>query len=291
MLNLHFLFRDELIDLYIDCHAHLFFSPIPENAIDEDIAGEIPVPNINFINKMILNARDEGVSLIVGVISNPNDFPRYQEQIELEDIIHIIGISRNHANEDQSYLNSLLEKEIERKPPHGVGEIGLEYAYGFDKLNEHEKTTFRKNQQQLFRSQIHVAKEINVPIVVHAGYGTDKDIVKIIKQERAQDVGGQIHGYMSNEDLVSELLDLGFYFSFGYYHSRDEELKRIVEMTPLERILIETDSPYHLLDSPKRFILPKDVVLIANEIAMLKEIKPEVLANWVMRNSRELFRF
>lgn len=130
-----------------------------------------------------------------------------------------------------------------------------------------------------------------MPIVVHAGYGTDKDIVKILKKEQAQDVGGQIHGYMSNEELVSELLDIGFYFSFGYMHTREAELKRIIEITPLDRILTETDSPYHLLESPKRFILPEDLTLITEEIAILKEIKPEVFTNQVMRNTRELFRF
>jgi len=277
--------------LYIDCHAHLFFSPIPAEAIDEDITGEIPIPNMDFIGKMISSAKEKGVSHIVGVISNPNDFSSYQEQLELENIIHIIGISRAHALEDQSHTTSLLEKEIERKMPHGIGEIGLDYAYGFDKLNEHEKNTIKKKQQELFGSQIQIAKEIDVPIVVHAGYGTDKDIIKILKQEKAQDVGGQIHGYMSNKALVSELLDIGFYFSFGYMHTREEELKKILEITPLDRILAETDSPYHLTESPKRFILPEDVVLITDEIALLKEIKPEFFANQVMRNTKALFRF
>lgn len=277
--------------MYVDCHAHVFFSPIPEEAIDEDIIGEIPTPNMDFIGKMISNAKEKGVSHIVGVISNPNDFPRYQEQLELENIIHIIGISRSNALENQSHIISLLEKEIERKIPFGIGEIGLDYAYGFDKLKEHNKNTIKKKQQELFERQIQIAKEFDVPIVVHAGYGTDKDIVKILKQEQAQDVGGQIHGYMSNEELVSELLDIGFYFSFGYLHTREEELKKIIEITPLERTLTETDSPYHLLESPKKFILPEDVVFITDEIANLKEIEPEVFTNQVMRNARELFRF
>ncbi len=277
--------------MYIDCHAHLFFSSIPAEAIDEDITGVIPIPNMDFIGKMISNAKEKSVNYIIGVISNPNDFPRYQEQVELENIIHVIGISRGNALEDQPHMISLLEKEIERKVPHGIGEIGLDYAYGFDNLNEHEKNTMKKKQQELFVRQIQIAKEIDVPIVVHAGYGTDKDIVKILKQEQAQDVGGQIHGYMSNEGLVSELLDIGFYFSFGYLHTKEEELKRIIEITPLERILTETDSPYHLLESPKRFILPEDVVLITDKIAIFKEIKPEVFTNQIMRNARELFRF
>ncbi|NVM35056.1 MAG: TatD family hydrolase [Candidatus Lokiarchaeota archaeon] len=277
--------------MYIDCHAHLFFSPIPAEAIDEDITGEIPTPNMDFIGKMISNAKKKGVRHIVGVISNPNDFTSYQEQLKLENIIHVIGISRNSALEDQSHMISQLEKEIERKVPHGIGEIGLEYLYGFDKLNEHEKNTFKKKQRELFGRQIQLAKEIDVPIVVHAGYGTDKDLVEILKHEQAQEVGVQIHGYMSKVELVSELLDMGFYFSFGYNHPREEELKRIIEITPLERILVETDAPFHIMDSPKRFILPEDVVLITDEIANLKEIEPEVFINQVLRNARELFRF
>ena len=278
-------------ELYVDCHAHVFFSPIPLEAFDKDIAGEIPTPEINFIRKMIFSAKEKGVSYIVGVISNPNDFSSYQVQLEFENIVDVIGLSRNNALEDHSHIIALLEKEIERKKPYGIGEIGLEYIYGFDNFNDQEKMSIRKKQKELFRRQIQLAKEINTPIVVHAGYGTDKDIVKILNQEHAQDVGGQIHGYMSNEELVSELLDRGFYLSVGYIHTREEEFRKIIEMTPLERILIETDSPYHLLEYPKRFILPEDVILIYDKISALKEINHEVLAKRVMRNIRELFKF
>ncbi len=277
--------------MYIDCHAHIFFSPIPAEAIDKDIIGEIPVPNMDFISKIILNAKEKGVSHIVGVISNPKDYFHYQEQLKLENIIHVIGISRNHSLENQEYLVSLLEKEFERKIPQGIGEIGLDYLYGFDDLSEQEKNTIKEKQQELFGRQIQIAKELDIPIVVHAGYGTDKDLVKILIQENAQEVGGQIHGYMSDEDLVSKLLDLGFYFSFGYTHTRDEEMKRIIEITPLERILTETDSPYHLMETPKRFIFPEDVGLITDEIASLKKIETGDFANRVMKNARELFRF
>jgi len=277
--------------MYIDCHAHLFFNPIPVESIDEDIIGDIPTPSIEFISKMISDAKEKGVSHIVGVISNPSDLNRYQEQLEVENIIHVIGISRNNYNEDQSYLISILEKELERKIPHGIGEIGLDYLYGLDNFTEEQKNPVKKKQQKLFGKQIQIAKENDIPIVVHAGYGTDKDIVKILKKERAQEFGGQIHGYMSDIELVSELLDLGFYFSFGYIHSREEELKRIIGRTPLDRILTETDSPYHLLESPKRFILPKDIVLITNEIAILKEIEPKDFTEQVMKNAKELFRF
>ncbi|MFX0001032.1 MAG: TatD family hydrolase [Candidatus Hodarchaeota archaeon] len=277
--------------MYIDCHAHIFFTPIPSEAIEKDIIGEIPSPTMNFISRMISNANKKGVDYIVGIISNPNDFPWYRKQLELKNIINVIGIQRRKALEDHSYLMSLLKKEIERKMPHAIGEIGLDYVYGFERLGGHEKNTIKKKQQKLFRKQIRLAKELDLPIVVHAGYRNDKDIVEVLKQEKTQDVGGQIHGYMSDVELVSELLEMGFYFSFGYNHSREEELKRIVKITPLEQILTETDAPFHLMETPKRFILPEDIILINEEIARLKEIDLETFTLQIMRNARDLFKF
>ena len=277
--------------MYIDCHAHIFFKPIPTEAIDEDIIGEIPYPNTEFIKKIIINAKAKGVRYIVGVISNPEDFISYRKQLELKDVMHVIGISRNNASEDHSYMISQLQKEIEVKTPHGIGEIGLDFSHGFDNLNESEKSTLKKKQKELFRKQIQIAKDIDVPIVVHAGYGDDKDIVEIIKQEQAHNVGGQIHGYMSKKESISELLDMGFYFSFGYLHIIEEELKRIVEFTPLEQILTETDSPYHIMKSPKKFILPENVVLVADKIACIKEVKSDVFAKQVIKNAKELLDF
>ncbi len=277
--------------MYIDCHAHIFFTAIPIEAIDNDITGEIPTPRLDFITKMVFNAKKNGVDYIVGVISNPKDFTSYQSQLEFEDTIHVIGISRDNASKDHSHMISLLQKEIEIQKPQGIGEIGLDYSHGFNNFNKQERISLKKNQQELFRKQIQIAKDLDVPIVVHAGYGTDKDIVEIINQEQAQDVGGQIHGYMSEKKSICDLLEMGFYFSFGYLHLREEELKRVIKITPVEQILTETDSPYHLMEAPKKFILPEDVVFIANKIALLKEVEPEVFAHQVMKNARELFRF
>ncbi|NHJ48408.1 MAG: TatD family deoxyribonuclease [Asgard group archaeon] len=277
--------------MYIDCHAHVFFSPIPKEAIDDDIIGDIPTPTIEFITKMISDAKKKGVSHIVGAISNPNDLQNYKKQLELENIIHVLGISRNHASKNQTELIALLQKEIERKTPHAIGEIGLDYSYGFENIAEEEKDILVKNQQELFRKQIRIAKELNIPIVVHAGYKDDKDIVKIIKQERAQDVGGQIHGYMTKKELILELLDMGFYFSIGYMHLINDKLKEIIDITPMKQLLAETDSPYHLMVSPKKFIYPEDIVFVTNEIAKLKEMNIKTLTNQVMENARKLFRF
>lgn len=277
--------------MYIDCHAHILFRPIPAEAMDRDILGIIPTPDNETINNILSRAKYNRVKYIVGVISDPNLFSRYQEQLEMDNVIHIIGISRDHAQSDQSGLIKSLRATIDIKTPHGIGEIGLEYEYGLDMLADHEKKKAIDNQQQLLRKQIRLAKELKVPIVIHAGHGTDEDIVRILKQEQAQNVGGQIHGYMSDGKLVSELLGLGFYFSFGYAHTIEEELKQIIDIVPINRILVETDSPYHLFEYPKRFILPEDIGVIYDRVAAIKELNLEYLANQVVRNARVLFSF
>ena len=277
--------------MYIDCHSHIFFSPIPKEAITVDIVGEIPTPTTEFIKKMIINAREKGVERIVAVISNPEDFIHYKNQITISNTTHVIGISRNHALDDNTELLSQLQKEIDRKKPDAIGEIGLDYTFGFDHLSGNKRVELRKNQQDLFKKQIQLAKKLEVPIVVHAGYHDDKDIVDILRQEKVHEIGGQIHGYMSDKELISELLDLGFYFSIGYIHLMEEEFRSIIEMIPLEQLLTETDSPYHLLKSPKRFILPEDVVFVADEISKIKEVEIKELTNQVSKNARKLFNF
>ena len=280
-----------MILLYIDCHAHLFFSPIPENVINEAITGEKPISTIEFINKMISNANSRGVTHIVGVLSDPTQFFCYQQQLKIKNIVNVIGISRNHATKDQKALMTQLQEEINQNLPHGIGEIGLDYHYGISKLTENEKNIVIKKQQQLLKTQIQLAREYNIPIVIHAGYKTDKDIVKILTEEKANDVGAQIHGYLSEEVYVSELLDMGFYFSFGYFHPREEELRRIVELVPLEKLLTETDAPYHLMDNPKKFILPEDIVSICKDIADIKNIDLKNFTRQVFKNARNLFNF
>lgn len=277
--------------MYIDCHAHLFFSPIPKDSINQDIEGEIPNSNIEYISRVVSNAKNKGVKYIVGVISNPQDLHNYQNQMKFENVIHIIGISRGNALKDHSEMIKLLEEEISIKEPQGIGEIGLDYSYGFESLNNSQKSMTIRNQQELLRKQIRIAKEHDIPIVVHAGYGTDKDLVEILLQEGAHDIGGQIHGYMSDKVLVSKLLDLGFFFSFGYLHPRDKELREIVQITPLEQLLTETDSPYHVMDIPKKFILPEDVILVAKDIAEVKEITIKAFTKQVLKNAKNLFRF
>ncbi|MFX1513212.1 MAG: TatD family hydrolase [Promethearchaeota archaeon] len=255
--------------MFIDCHAHLNIPNATKAAMKEIIKG----------------AKEKKVDYIVGVIGDPAMYPHYRIQYTFTNVIQVIGIQRGQAMNDHSSMLSLLRNEIESKKPHAIGEIGLEYVNTNDMLN-------RKRQQILFRAQIQLAHELDLPIVVHAGFGTDKDLITILKEERAGDTGGQIHCCRNDLETIKQILDMGFFLSFGRPHIEDDQLANSVLHTPVERIHNETDSPYGLIgDPPKAKLLPADVVEITKKLALMKEMEITEFAGIVMQNARELFKF
>lgn len=255
--------------LFIDCHAHL----------------DIPHATKPAIEEIVIRAKKNQVDFIVGVIGEPENYSHYHIQREFKNIIHVIGIQRGKALENHDKMISLLENEINLNKPHAIGEIGLEY----EGINN---PTIRKQQKNLFRKQIQLSHEYNLPIVIHAGYGTDKDLVSILNEERAGDLGGQIHCIRNGLDATKEILDLGFFLSFGYPHITEAHLSANVEQVPVERMLTETDSPYGLIgDPPKAKLLPEDVVKITKNLALMKGITVNEFSNKVIKNARQLFKF
>lgn len=255
--------------MFIDCHAHLDIPNATKAAMKEIIEG----------------AKEKSVTHIVGVIGDPDRYPHYRIQAKFANIIHVIGIQRGQAMKDHSSMLSLLRDEIEAKKPHAIGEIGLEYG-------DSKNSSVRKKQQELFRKQIRIAHEYNLPVVIHAGYGTDKDLVTILKEERAEDVGGQIHCCRNGLEAMKQILDMGFFLSFGWPHIEEDQLANTVLHTPVERIHSETDSPYGLIgDPPRAKLLPVNVVEIANKLAFMKEMEITEFAKRILQNAREVFRF
>jgi TatD DNase family protein len=255
--------------MFIDCHAHL----------------DIPYATKTAIQEIIEGSKEKQVDHIVGVIGDPESYSHYQIQREFKNIIHVIGVQRGQALKEHSALISLLRNEIEANRPHAIGEIGLEYE-------NLKNSTIRKKQQTLFKKQIQLAHEYNLPIVVHAGYSTDKDLVTILRGERASDLGGQIHCCRNGLEAIKEILEMDFFLSFGYPHIKEEHLIPSVLNTPIEQMLTETDSPYGLIgDPPRAKLLPADVVKITRKLAVMKEIEIKEFANQILQNARRLFKF
>ena len=164
-----------------------------------------------------------------------------------------------------------------------IGETGLDY---------YRLTGDLAWQRERFRTHVRAAREAGRPLVVHTRSAAD-DTLAILRQERADEVGGVMHCFTESWEVASAALDLGFHISFsGIVSFRNaRELHDVAKRVPLERMLIETDSPY-LAPVPHRGRTnePAWVVHVAEAIARLRGTGVEDIARATTANFFRLFR-
>ena len=164
-----------------------------------------------------------------------------------------------------------------------VGEIGLDYHYDFSP---------RDVQQEWFIEQIELAKELELPIIVHSRDAA-RDTFQIIKESRAGSVGGVIHSYTGGPELAQEYIRLGFYIGIGGMVTFPNVKKVIqtVQEIELERIVLETDCPY-LAPVPNRGRRndSRNLPYIAETIAKIKGIPVEDVARITYENAVRVFQ-
>lgn len=163
-----------------------------------------------------------------------------------------------------------------------VGETGLDYFYS-------PETT--QAQQQAFVSHIQVANQLKKPLIIHTR-DARTDTLALMRSHQADQAGGVLHCFTENWEMARAAMDLGFYISIsGIMTFRNaDELRDVVRQIPLDRLLIETDSPY-LAPVPFRGKTnqPAYVTAVAKAIADVKGISLEVLAQATTNNFYQLF--
>lgn len=160
-----------------------------------------------------------------------------------------------------------------------VGEVGLDYHY----LNSPRET-----QVQVLKDFVAIARRVQKPLVIH-----DRDCgfecVDLLRNEGASEVGGVVHCFTGSADLVRRYLDLGFYVSFSgiITFKKADELREVVKMVPLDRLLIETDSPF-LAPVPHRGKPnePAFVRFVAESVAALRGLTLEEVAHSTFKNTQ-----
>lgn len=183
------------------------------------------------------------------------------------------------TEEDLDWIESLSEHE----KVVALGEMGLDY---------HWDKSPKEVQKEVFRAQIRLARKVNMPIVIH-NRKADEDVVDILKEERAEEVGGIMHCFSGDVAMAEECLQLGFYISFaGPVTFKNAKLpKEVAKIVPMDRLLVETDSPF-LAPHPYRGKRnePAHVRLVAEKIAQLKGLSLEEVAKQTTENAKALFR-
>ena len=163
-----------------------------------------------------------------------------------------------------------------------VGEIGLDYHYDFAP---------RDTQQHVFREQIRLARKRRLPIVIHTREAEDETF-RILKEESAGEVGGVFHCFTGDRAMARRALDAGFHISLAgiVTFPKALELQEVAKMVPIDRLLVETDSPF-LAPVPHRGSRnePGHVVIIAETIATLRGVTAESIGEAALENFSRLF--
>lgn len=163
-----------------------------------------------------------------------------------------------------------------------IGEIGLDY---------HWDKSPKDVQHRVLREQIALAKRVKLPIVIH-NREAHEDTIRILKEENASEIGGIMHAFSGSWETAKICLDMGFHLSFGgpVTFKNAKQPKEVLEKTPMDRLLIETDAPY-LTPHPYRGKRNETayVRLVAETAAQLKGVSLEEIAEKTTKNAKLLF--
>ncbi|MEK3732779.1 MULTISPECIES: TatD family hydrolase [Paenibacillus] len=232
---------------------------------------------------VIARALEAGVSRMINIGFNRETIPTTMKLAESYDFIYAaVGWHPVDAitmkDEDLDWIASLCahEKVV------AIGEIGLDY---------HWDTSPKEVQHRVLRRQIGLARELGMPIVIH-NRDAHEDIVKILREEKASEVGGVMHSFSGSWETAKLCLHMGFHISFGgpITFKNAKQPKEVLVQVPMDRLLIETDSPY-LTPHPFRGKRNESgyVKMVAEAAAELKGITVEELAEITTRNAMERF--
>ena len=186
--------------------------------------------------------------------------------------------AKDFTDDDYEYFKELA---LHNDKVRAIGEIGLDYYYDFSD---------RPTQKKVFIRQLELAREVDLPIIIH-DRDAHGDIMDILRNE-GKDNWGIFHCYSGSWELAKEAIKLGFYISFAgpVVFPKSTKLKEVAKQVPLDRILIETDSPY-LTPPPFRGRRndPSKTQFVAQEIASLRGMDVDEFALIAYENGKRVF--
>jgi TatD DNase family protein len=232
----------------IDFHAHLD---------DEKI--------LPFLDEIIKRAKDTGVSLIISPNVNLDSALKIIEiSKKFENVLPMIGIHPSEIDNFKDENLNQLEYFIKKEKIIGIGEIGLDYTYKTDK----------NKQKEIFEKQLQLAEKYKLPVVLHIRE-TFNDIFEILKNFKVIPIW---HSCTGNLEEVEKFLEIGGFISFSgiITFKNASRLREIVKIVPLERIFLETDSPY-LTPEPYRGKInePAYIKFVYQKVVEIRKIEFE----------------
>jgi TatD DNase family protein len=251
--------------MLVDSHCHLDFP---------DLIGRLP--------EVLQRMQDNQVAMAVCIGVNLEDFPTVLALAKSQSNLYAtVGVHPEYTDAEEPSMEKLVALAAHPKVI-AIGETGLDYYWQKDKPEW---------QRERFRTHIRAAIACGKPLVVHTRESA-LDTLRLLKEEGADAVGGVMHCFTEDWAVATQALDLGFYLSFsGIVTFKNAAIvKDVAQKCPLDRMLIETDSPY-LAPVPYRGKQnePAYVLHVAEEIARLRSMTVEAVAKATTENFIRLF--
>lgn len=233
--------------------------------------------------RVIQQAKKAGVVRIISINNSLMDFPKvYNNLKSVAGIYHAVGVAPSEVtNPGPDWINT-IEKYLELPNVVAVGETGLDYFKQFGD---------KRSQIELFITQLEIAQKHNLPVIIH-NREAGKDLYAVLT-ERLPDAGAILHCYSENAEYAKKCLDKNIWFSFAgnltYRNARN--LHETVLNIPVDRILIETESPFMIPAEyrDKKRTMPGYLPSTAKFLAEMLDMDVEALSQQLWKNSCKAF--
>ncbi len=266
---------------YIDVHAHLETTRF-EKDLDEVIKrcrdNEVVVINAGVnasTNRTILEMKEKYPD-VVKISFGLYPIDALSKEIETSDGDFVRDIESFDVDEELAWIKDHKDECV------AIGEIGLDYNYEEIKSSEE----LREKQKETFRKILDVAKEIDKPVIIHSRKA-EADAIEVLEEKNMKKV--VMHCFSGKKSLIKKCIEYGWFLSVPPVITRLEHFKMLVEMTPIEQLLTETDSPYLSPVAGERNE-PINVMVTVKEIAKIKGLKEEEVREKILVNARGLFQ-
>jgi TatD DNase family protein len=250
--------------MLIDTHVHLNADQFKEN-----------------VDEVIKRALNEGVGkMIVIGFDKPTNLKAIELAEKYDFIYATVGYHPTEATHIKEEDFELLKKQLTHKKVVGIGECGLDLYWDKDHLTE---------QTNVFTKQINLSKEFNLPLIIHMR-DASKPMIETLRKHAP--LKGIMHCYSGSAEMVDDFIDLGLHISLGgpVTFKNGHKPKAVAKVVPLDKLLVETDSPY-LSPHPYRGKTnePARVKLVAEAIAEIKSMTFNEISDITTKNAEKLF--
>ena len=250
----------------IDSHCHLDFEPLLSN-----------------LDEVVQRSKDIGIKKILTICTTLNSFIKIKDIVNRDEIIFgTYGIHPHEVKNNKVETKTIISEISKNNKIIGIGETGLDFFY-----NHSEKS----DQIKSFEVHIEAALRLKLPLIIHSR-NAEKEMLDIFNNYRNENLKILMHCYTGSKNFAEKLLAFNAYFSASgiITFKNSKELQETFRFIPLDRLLIETDSPY-LAPEPHRGKKnePSFVIHTAEKLANLKNLPSIELINKTSLNFENLF--